>query len=76
MPNKRQFNLLLNVEQKLQQTLPLFTNNIAYELLSVHLQDVIAELSALTDTSVAEDAMDKIFKEFCVGEQALNTFSI
>ncbi len=66
--NKRQFNLLLNVEQKLQQTLPLFTENIAYELLSVHLQDAIAELSALTGKSVAEDAMDKVFKEFCVGK--------
>ncbi len=66
--NKRQFNLLLNVEQKLQQTLPLFTENIAYELLSVHLQDAIAELSALTGKSVSEDAMDKVFREFCVGK--------
>ncbi len=66
--NKRQFNLLLNVEQKLQQTLPLFTNNIAYELLSIHLQDAIAELSALTGKSVSEDAMDKVFREFCVGK--------
>lgn len=66
--NKRQFNLLLNLEQKLQNSLPLFTDNIAYELLSVHLQDAIAELSSLTGKSVSEDAMDKVFKEFCVGK--------
>jgi tRNA modification GTPase len=66
--NKRQFNLLLALEQKLKNTLPLFGDNIAYELVSIHLQDAISDLSELTGKTISESAMDKVFREFCVGK--------
>ena len=66
--NKRQFNLLLGLEHKLIGILPMFNGNIAYELLSVHLEEAIADLSELTGKTISESSMDKVFREFCVGK--------
>lgn len=66
--NKRQFNLLLGLEHKLTGMLPMFDTNIAYELLSVHLEEAIADLSELTGKTISEASMDKVFREFCVGK--------
>lgn len=66
--NKRQFNLLLGLEHKLVGMLPMFDTNIAYELLSVHLEEAIADLSELTGKTISEASMDKVFREFCVGK--------
>jgi len=67
--NRRQFNLLLTLEQQLQdiQTL-LHTSSISYELLSHHLQDVLAQSTELTGKSISEAGMDAVFREFCVGK--------
>jgi tRNA modification GTPase len=66
--NKRQFNLLLGLEQKLHRLLPALEGNISYELVSVHLEEAIADLSELTGKTISESAMDKVFREFCVGK--------
>lgn len=66
--NKRQQSLLLTLEQKLLQTLPLFQGAIPYELVSYHLQDAITCLSELTGRSISEAGLDMVFKEFCVGK--------
>lgn len=66
--NARQFNVLLDVEQKLQAIQPMLIGRIAYELFYVHLQEVIEQLSQLTGKSVSEICMDRVFREFCVGK--------
>jgi tRNA modification GTPase len=66
--NARQFNVLLDVEHKLLAMLPMLTGRIAYELLYVHLQEVIEQLSQLTGKTVSEMCMDRVFREFCVGK--------
>jgi tRNA modification GTPase len=66
--NARQFNILLDVEHKLQTLLPMLQGRIAYELLYVHLQEVIEQLSQLTGKTVSELCMDRVFREFCVGK--------
>ena len=66
--NKRQFNLLIGLEQKLMRILPMLEGNIAYELLSVHLEEAVADLSELTGKTISEASMDKVFREFCVGK--------
>lgn len=66
--NQRHQALLLTLEQKLLQTLPLFEGNISYELVSYHLQDALTCLSELTGRSISEAGLDMVFKEFCVGK--------
>ncbi len=66
--SKRHYNLLLSLEQSCQQMLALFERPIAYELLSVHLQEAAALISELTGKSISESAMDQVFKQFCVGK--------
>lgn len=66
--NKRQLNLLLNLEQKLLQIIPMLTQEIQYELISYHLREALEDTSQLTGKSVSESAMDTVFKEFCVGK--------
>ena len=39
-----------------------------YELLSYHLNDALAHASELTGKSISEQAMDAVFREFCVGK--------
>jgi len=66
--NKRQYNLLLQVAQLLLQIQESIVKKIDYELLVVHVSDAIAKLSELTGKTVTEDALNAIFREFCVGK--------
>lgn len=66
--NKRHYNLLMTLEKQCHEILPLLTNNIAYELLSIHLQEAAAHVSELTGKTISENAMDEVFRSFCVGK--------
>ncbi len=67
--NQRQFNLLLSFEKKLQKIVPMLQKkNIAYEIVSIHLQDAIAHLAQLTGKNISEKGMDAVFRNFCVGK--------
>ena len=66
--NKRQFKLLLSIEQRLQEVLPMLQGTIAYELVSYHLKDILETLSELSGKTVSERGMDTVFREFCVGK--------
>lgn len=66
--NKRHYNLLITLEKQCHEILPLLTSNIAYELLSVHLQEAAAHVSELTGKTISEHAMDEVFRSFCVGK--------
>lgn len=67
--NQRQYNLLLALENKLNdiQTM-LRSQQIAYELLSIHLNDAIAHLAELSGKEISETSMDMVFREFCIGK--------
>ncbi len=43
-------------------------SQVAYELLSINLNDALVTISELTGKTISEQAMDKIFQEFCVGK--------
>jgi tRNA modification GTPase len=66
--NKRQYSLLLLLEQELECIKNRISIRIDYELLVILINDAIAKLSQLTGKTVSEDALDAIFKEFCVGK--------
>lgn len=66
--NKRHYNLLLNIEAKLEQLQNMLNTNIQYELVSFHLQDALATLSELTGKTISEQGMNAVFREFCVGK--------
>jgi tRNA modification GTPase len=66
--NQRQSTLLKTLEQKITLLLPMLHGNIQYEIVSYHLNDALATLSELTGKTISENAMDKIFKEFCIGK--------
>lgn len=67
--NKRQFNIINTLKQKIQNIILMLENtNVQYELVAYHLQDALEHSAELTGKSITEDAMDKIFKEFCVGK--------
>jgi len=66
--NQRQFNLLLQLEQKLIEISPLLKGTIQYELLSYHLSDAVAHIAELTGKTISEESMDAVFREFCVGK--------
>lgn len=66
--NKRQFHLLSNLEKNIHTMLPMLDGNVAYELLSCHLQDAIANVAELTGKSISEAGMDAVFRSFCIGK--------
>jgi tRNA modification GTPase len=53
----------LEIIQKL-----LAQEHVAYELLSINLNQALVTISELTGKTISEQAMDKIFREFCVGK--------
>jgi tRNA modification GTPase len=67
--NQRHYNTILSLEKKLRELLAMMDEqHIAYELVSYHLNDALVHISQLTGKSISEQAMDAIFKEFCVGK--------
>ena len=65
--NQRQFNILSTVASNCQQILTMITNP-EYELISLHLNEILQILSALTGQSITEQGLETIFREFCVGK--------
>lgn len=67
--NQRQHNLLLALENKLTDIDIMLTQKpVAYELLSIHLNDAIAHLAELSGKAISEAGMDMVFREFCIGK--------
>ena len=66
--NQRQFNLLLQLEQKLIDVFPFLKETVQYELLSYHLGDAATHITELTGKTISEESMDAVFREFCVGK--------
>jgi len=67
--NQRHFNNILALEKKLFALMELLEGpTIAFELVSYHLNDALANLSELTGKSISEQGMDAVFREFCVGK--------
>ncbi|MGZ6254540.1 MAG: tRNA uridine-5-carboxymethylaminomethyl(34) synthesis GTPase MnmE [Candidatus Chromulinivorax sp.] len=66
--NKRQYTLLLSLQQDLQKINEMIEKRIDYELVAIQINDAMTRLSELTGKTVSEDALDAIFREFCVGK--------
>ena len=67
--NQRQHTLLLALELKLAEISVLLAHQpVAYELLSIHLNDAVAHLAELSGKRISEAGMDMVFREFCVGK--------
>ncbi len=65
---QRQHNLLVGLEQKLATIMPVLEGDLAYELISHHLQNALSEVAELTGKTISERGMDAVFREFCVGK--------
>lgn len=66
--NRRQFILLVGLEEKLQAIIPMLETTVQYELVSYHLKDALEYISELSGKTVSELGIDAVFKEFCVGK--------
>ncbi len=66
--NKRHYDLLIAFEQELLIVKGMLTGPADYELIAHHLKEALATLTELTGKSVSEQALDAVFREFCVGK--------
>lgn len=67
--NQRHYSLLLTVEQELEGiTRLLEAPVIAFELVAYHLREALEAMSSLTGKSISEEALNKVFQNFCVGK--------
>lgn len=67
--NKRQLSILTNLEQQLLHIQMYCTQRpIVYELIAHHLNDALAYLANLSGKSISEQAMDAVFRTFCIGK--------
>lgn len=66
--NKRQFNLLLGLEKILKDILDVLVKNSQPEIISYHIKYSLEYITELTGQSISEKALDKVFREFCIGK--------
>jgi tRNA modification GTPase len=69
--NKRHFELLQSVSHDIAQVKDMLESSNGsphYELISYHLKQALERISEVTGKSVSEQALDRVFKEFCVGK--------
>ncbi len=66
--NQRQYNLIVDLEDKLEFVVNNHLNLIQYELMAYHIKEMLEKLSGLTGKNVTEQMLDKVFADFCVGK--------
>jgi tRNA modification GTPase len=69
--NKRHYESLQAIFQDVTAIRAMLENSGAtphYELISDHLKQALERLSEMTGKTVSEQALDRVFKEFCVGK--------
>jgi tRNA modification GTPase len=66
--NQRQYQLISEIEHKLESIECNNQDGIQYELIAYHLKEALERLSDLTGRNVTEKVLDKVFDEFCVGK--------
>lgn len=66
--NERQYILLATFLKQLQKIQTMLQCSVDYELLAYHLRESLQFLSEVSGRSVAQAALDQVFKSFCVGK--------
>lgn len=69
--NQRHYDILCATYNDIQQIRTMLSQagtSPHYELISYHLRQALEHLSGLTGKAVSEIALDRVFKEFCVGK--------
>ena len=66
--NQRHYNLLFDMDKKIQKLIEISPFSLGYELFSYHLKDIIEQCGQLTGRSVNEKMMDAVFRDFCIGK--------
>jgi len=67
--NQRHYTLLLTVEQELKLIDELLQHPVvAFELVAYRLREILEVMSSLTGKSISEEALNKVFQDFCVGK--------
>ena len=66
--NARQTESLLRAKEHLSYCLETLERNECVDLVSIDLNDAIADLGEILGLSVTEEVVDKIFSQFCVGK--------
>ncbi len=66
--NERQYELLSTFLKQLKKIQTMLHHSVDYELLAYHLRESLQFLSEVSGRSVAQAALDQVFKTFCVGK--------
>jgi tRNA modification GTPase len=66
--NARQTESLLRAKEHLEYCLETLNRNECVDLVSIDLNDAIADLGEILGLSVSEEVVDRIFSQFCVGK--------
>jgi tRNA modification GTPase len=66
--NNRHFHTLQKLKKDLQEIKSMTTKEIEPELISIHLKDALERLTELSGKNISEQALDEVFKQFCVGK--------
>ena len=66
--NNRHFHTLQKLKKDLQKIESMTTKEIEPELISIHLRDALERLTELSGKNISEQALDEVFKQFCVGK--------
>jgi tRNA modification GTPase len=68
MINTRHKSILLNAKSHLISALSTVNQKAHDELIAVDIRAAVDRLGEITGTTVTEDLLDRIFKEFCIGK--------
>lgn len=66
--NDRHAPLLQSARQSLEAATKTLSQDLPFDLASVHLQAAIADFGQITGESAGEDVLDAIFRNFCIGK--------
>lgn len=66
--NQRHYDLIRSMAAKIEKIQAMLVDPVPYELVSVHIKDVLQTVADVSGRSLNENMLDAVFKNFCVGK--------
>ena len=68
VPNARQAAAMADALDDLKQLMDALRDSVPYDVAAVHLDAAVAALAGVTGLAVADDVLNRVFSEFCIGK--------
>jgi len=66
--NSRQLDILRRLHEEVRQAIDAVKSKVSMDCVAIYVRSSIEAIGEITGDTITEEALDKIFAEFCIGK--------